>query len=77
MHFFPNFRRTLRMGTLKRVNKETMCCLVGFPEEFIAVLQVKMFQIDTENDKKHIFPVFQSFYAFSLKFPRGLECFKG
>ena len=26
-------------------------CPVGFSEEFIAVFQVKMFQINTENDK--------------------------
>ena len=52
MHFFPNFRQTLWIGTLKRVNKERMCYPVGFPEEFIVVFQVKMFQIDTENDKK-------------------------
>ena len=36
---------------VERVNKERMCCPVGFYEEFIAVLLVKVSQIDTENDK--------------------------
>ena len=35
-HFFPNFRRTLWIGTLKRVNKERMWCSIGFSDEFIA-----------------------------------------
>ena len=37
MHFFPNFWQTLWIETLKRVNKERMCCPVGFLEELSAV----------------------------------------
>ena len=33
---FPNFRQTLWIGTMKRINKEEKFCPVGFPEEFIA-----------------------------------------
>ena len=51
MHLFPNFRRTVSIGTLKRSKKEKMCRLVGFSEKFIAVFSVKMSQIDTEKSK--------------------------
>ena len=37
MHFFPNFWQTLWIETLKRVNKERMCCPLGFLEELSAV----------------------------------------
>ena len=37
MCFSPNFRQTLWIGTLERVNKERMCCPVGFLEELSAV----------------------------------------
>ena len=52
IHFFPSFRLTLWIGTLKRINKEGMCCPVGFSKKFNAVFQVKMSQIDTKKDKK-------------------------
>ena len=45
-----------------------MCCPVGFSEEFIAIFQVKMSQIDTKNDKKPKVLQFLSIYAFLLKF---------
>ena len=67
MHFFPNFSRSLWIGTLKRINKEKMCCPVGFFEVLFTVFQVTMSQIDTENDKKPKFSNFQSFYAFFVK----------
>ena len=40
----------------------------SFSEEFIAIFQVKMSQIDTENDKKPKVLQFLSIYAFLLKF---------
>ena len=52
MCFSPNFRETLWIGTLKRVNKERMCCLLAFLEEITAVFQVTLLQIDIENDKE-------------------------
>ena len=52
---------------LKRVNTELMRCTVGFSEKCIAVFKVKMFQINTEYDKKNFFS-FQSFYAFLFEF---------
>ena len=36
---FPNFRQTLWIGTLKRVNKQKMLCPVSFSEEFFAVFR--------------------------------------
>ena len=36
----------------KRVNKERICCLVGFYEEIIAVFLRKISQIDTQNEEK-------------------------
>ena len=36
--FFQNFRRFLWIGTLKRVNKERICCPLGFSEELIPVV---------------------------------------
>ena len=51
IHFFPHFRQTLWIGTLKRVNKEKMCCPTSFSDEFIAVFLVKMSQIITETYK--------------------------
>ena len=62
--FFPNFRRTLWIGTLKRVNKEKMCCPVGFFEEFTAVFFVKMSRIDAENYKKPKIFQFAMFLCF-------------
>ena len=60
------FRRSLWIGTLKRVNMEKMCCPVDFSEEFIAVFQVEMSQIDTKNDKNP--EVFQCFMHFFQNF---------
>ena len=46
--------------------------LLGCPEEFIVVFQVKMSQIDTENDNKNqnspIFEVFMHVFKFSTDF---------
>ena len=49
---------------MEKVNKEYSCCPLGFFEEFIAVVLVKLSQIETENDKNPKFSGFQSFYAF-------------
>ena len=70
--FFPNFRPTLWIGTLKRVNKERMCCLVCFSEKFRAVCYMKNSQIDTENNKKPKSSNFQFFYCI---FCNGLDGF--
>ena len=45
-----------------------MCCPVGFLEEFIAVFEVTISQIDTENMTKNPkFSNFQRFYAFCFQ----------
>ena len=36
--FFPHFQQIFRIRTLKSVNKEKICCPVGFFEEIIAIL---------------------------------------
>ena len=63
---FPrNFQRTLWIGTLNKVNKERICCPVGFFEDFIAVFWVKMSQIETKNAKKlKVFPFSKCFSIF-------------
>ena len=53
---------------LKRVNKERVCCPVGFSEELIEVFKLKKSQIGTEIDKNPEFSNFQRFYAVFLKF---------
>ena len=50
---FRTFRQTLWIASLKRVNKEKMCCPIGYSEELSAFFKMKMFQIDKENDKKN------------------------
>ena len=44
-----------------------MCCLRGFSEEFIAVFQVKMSQIDAENVDKFSFCRFDAISAHFLR----------
>ena len=64
----------------KKVNKENLCCPVGFSEELISVFEVKRSQIDTENDKKSKVVLFSKFLCIccqSFDKLRGLECFKG
>ena len=65
MHSFFKFSTDFGnwIGTLKRVDKEKMCCPEGLFEEFIAVFQVKVIQIDTENDKIPKFSKFQRLYT--------------
>ena len=71
MHYFPRFRQTSSIGTLKRLHKERMCSPVDFNEELNAVFEVKMSQIDTDNDKKTPnFPFFKVFMNFSSSFDR-------
>ena len=61
--------------SVKKGQQGKLCCPVGFLEEFIAVFSVKVFQIDTEIDKK---PKFSNFRIFRHIFyrHRGFECFK-
>ena len=35
MHFSPNFRQTLWIGTLEKVKKERMGCPVGFSKSLV------------------------------------------
>ena len=46
------------------VNKDRMCCPVGFSKEFNAVSYLKMSQIKADLDKKRKFFIFHCFYAF-------------
>ena len=56
------------------VNKERMCCRVGFSEEFTAVFHVKISQIDTENDKNpKKTPSFQRFYVLFPQFSTNFD----
>ena len=52
MLFSSNFGSGSLVGTLKKVNKEKICCTVVFCHELNAVFQVKMFKINTKIDKK-------------------------
>ena len=51
MQFVSNFRQTLWIGTLNKVNKERMCSPVCFSDGLISVFQVKISQITTDYDK--------------------------
>ena len=51
-----------------------MCCPLAFLEEFIAVFQVTMSQIDTEDYKNHkSFLLFEDFKHFSPNFRQTLS----
>ena len=53
----------------KTINKTQIRYPVGFYEEIITVICMKMSQSDTENDKKKTkFPDFNHFYAIFIKF---------
>ena len=52
----------------KTINKTQIRYPVGFYEEIITVICMKMSQSDTENDKKTKFPDFNHFYAIFIKF---------
>ena len=49
--FLSRFRQTSWIGMFERVNKETVGCPVVLIEEIIALIGMKMSQIDTEKDK--------------------------
>ena len=53
---------------VKEVNNEKIGCLVGFFKDLYAVFQVKMSQINTENDKKFEFFSFPKFLCFFSTF---------
>ena len=61
----------------KRVNKERICCLVGFYEEIIAVFLRKISQIDTQNEEKpkiFKFSLFLCCFCQIIDRTRGLQC---
>ena len=60
----PNFRRTLWIGTLKRVNKQRMLCPVSFSEEFIAVFRWNFLKLTPKITKNPKVSKFQRSYAF-------------
>ena len=64
---------------LKTINLVQVCCPVGVSEEIMAVLFEKSLNLTPKMTKVPKFSIFQSFYAFFVKFwrLRGLECFKG
>ena len=53
---------------VKEVNNEKMCFLVGFFKDLNAVFQVKVSQINTENEKKFKFFQFPKFLCFFSTF---------
>ena len=65
---------------LKTINMVQVCCPVGVSEEIMAVFYLKKsLNLTPKMTKVPKFSVFQSFYAFFVKFwrLRGLECFEG
>ena len=70
--FFPNFRQTLWIGTLKRVNKDGICCSVGFSGKFYAVFRWKCLKLTPKMTKNSKFFNFQRFHAFFPNFRQTL-----
>ena len=64
---------------LKTINIVQVCCPVGVSEEIMAVSFEKSLKLTPKMTKVPKFSIFQSLYAFFVKFwrLRGLECFKG
>ena len=58
------FRQTSRIEMLKTVNKEQVCCPVGFSEELISVFKLKKkLKLAPNLTKNPKFSNFQKFYA--------------
>ena len=51
MQFLSYFRKTSWIRMLKMLNMALIRCPEGFSEETVAVFEMKMSQVDTENDK--------------------------
>ena len=69
MQVLSNLLQTSWIGKVQRVNKEQICCPVGFSEELIAVFKLKKTQIITEFDKKpKFFQFLKSFMQMLSKF---------
>ena len=59
MNIFPNFRRTLWIGTIKFVNNERFCCPAGFSKEPIPVFKLKCLELTQKKTKNTNFSIFK------------------
>ena len=66
--FLSNFRRTPWIGMLERVNKETVCCPVGFRRVWCNFRTEKISNWHRELQKTELFPIFEVFLQFLANF---------
>ena len=76
MNIFPNFRRTLWIGTIKRVNNERMCCPVGFSKELIPVFKLKCLELTQKKRKNTKFFHFSNLHLLKFRQTSWIGMFK-